>query len=233
MTTFLLCHGAFSGAWVWREVSSYVRTAGHEVFTPTFTGTGERSHLANPDIDLDTHIQDITMVFEFEDLSDVILVGYSYSGSVITGVAELIPGSIQHLVYLDAFVHQDGQSQADIVGPDVMTGIKDAAQSSGDGWRIPHNYQSPTPPAPRRTDLLLKTVLQPVSVNNPTAATLPRTFIYCLQGPKDLGPVGKPITQAAEMAKNDDNWQYLELNSGHNPWETVPQELADLLISIV
>ena len=228
----MLCHGAFSGAWLWREVAQMLRTAGHEVYTPTFTGTGQRVHLANPEVDLNTHIQDITMIFQFEDLSDVILVGYSYSGSVITGVAELIPELIQHMVFLDAFVHQDGQSQADIVGPDVMSGINDAAQNVGDGWRITHNYQSPKPPAPRRTDLLLKTVLQPVSVINPKAAVLPRTFIYCLQGPKDLGPVGIPITQAAEKAKLDDTWQYLEIDTGHNPWETAPQELADLLLGI-
>ena len=228
----MLCHGAFSGAWIWREVASLLRSAGNEVYTPTFTGTGERSHLANPDIDLDTHIQDITMVFEFEDLSEVILVGYSYSGSVITGVAEQIPELIQHLVYLDAFVHQDGQSQADLVGLDVMSGIKDAAHNNGDGWRIPHNYHSPQPPAPRRTDLLLKTVLQPVSVKNPSAAALPHTFIYCLQGSKDLGPVGKPITKAAEFAKIDDSWQYLEIDSGHYPWDTIPQELTDLLLRI-
>ena len=88
MATFLLVHGGWAGGWHWREVASLLRAAGHEVFTPTLTGLGERVHLASPDVGLDTHIQDILMVLEYEELRDVILVGYSYSGMVITGVAE-------------------------------------------------------------------------------------------------------------------------------------------------
>ena len=116
MATFVLVHGGWAGGWQWREVAGLLRAAGHEVFTPTLTGLGERVHLANPDIGLDTHIQDILMVLEYEELRDVILVGYSYSGMVITGVAELAPERISQLIYLDAFVPQDGQSMLDNAG---------------------------------------------------------------------------------------------------------------------
>ncbi|MFQ5610587.1 MAG: alpha/beta fold hydrolase [Anaerolineae bacterium] len=231
MTTYVLCHGAFTGGWIWREVAAPIRAAGHEVYTPTFTGAGERAHLANPEVGLDTHIQDILMVFEYEDLHEVILVGYSYSGAVVSGVAERAAGRIAHLVYLDAFVPENGQSQADLVGPEVMAGILQAARTSGDGWRIPHNYHSPHPPAPRRTDLLLKAVLQPVRLGDPAAA-LPRTFIRCTEGQADLGPVGIPIAEAAQKARKDRRWRYRELKTGHHPWETAPQELAHLLLEL-
>ena len=118
MATFVLVHGGWAGGWQWREIASLLRAAGHDVFTPTLTGLGERVHLASPDVGLDTHIQDILMVLEYEDLHDVILVGYSYSGMVITGVAERAPERLAHLVYLDAYVPRDGQSLLDMLGPE-------------------------------------------------------------------------------------------------------------------
>ena len=202
--------------------------AGHDVFTPTLTALGERVHLATPEIGLDTHIQDILMVLEYEQLHDVILVGYSYSGMVITAVAELAPERISQLIYLDAFVPQDGQSMLEMLGPDVAAFIQQMAQAYGDGWRIPHD----PPDAPRRTPHPLKTGQQPVSLENPAAAVLPRTFIYCTQEKEAMGPLGFPITQAAERARADARWRYRELDTGHSPWETAPRELADLLLEL-
>jgi pimeloyl-ACP methyl ester carboxylesterase len=229
MATFLLVHGGWAGGWHWREVASLLRAAGHEVFTPTLTGLGERVHLASPDVGLDTHIQDILMVLEYEELRDVILVGYSYSGMVITGVAERAPERLAHLVYLDAYVPQDGESLLGMLGPDAAAFIEQAAQAYGDGWRIPHN----PPDAPRRTPHLLKTGQQPVRVTNLLAAALPRTFIYCTQDKEAMGPVGAPITQAAGRARDDTRWHYRELQTGHSPWETTPRELASLLLEIM
>ena len=229
MATFVLVHGGWAGGWQWREVAGFLRAAGHEVFTPTLTGLGERVHLANPNIGLDTHIQDILMVLEYEQLRDVILVGYSYSGMVVTGVAESAAEHISQLVYLDAFVPQDGQSMLDMLGPGVAAFIQQAAEAYGDGWRIPHD----PPDSPRRTPHPLKTGLQPVTLANPAAAALPRTLIYCTQDKEAMGPLGAPITQAAERAKADTLWRYRELRTGHKPWETAPRELADLLITLV
>ena len=229
MATFVLVHGGWAGGWQWREVASLLRAVGHEVFTPTLTGLGERVHLASPDVGLDTHIQDILMVLKYEDLRDVILIGYSYSGMVITGVAELAPERISQLTYLDAFVPQDGQSMLEMLGPDVGAYIQQMAQVYGDGWRIPHD----PPDAPRRTPHPLKTGQQPVSVKNPSAAVLPRTFIYCTQEKEAMGPLGFPITQAAERASSDAHWRYRELQTGHVPMETAPRELASLLLDVV
>ena len=229
MATFLLVHGGWAGGWHWREVASLLRAAGHEVFTPTLTGLGERVHLASPDVGLDTHIQDILMVLKYEELRDVILIGYSYSGMVITGVSERAADRLAHLVYLDAYVPRDGESLLDMLGPDAAAFIEQAAQAYGDGWRIPHD----PPDAPRRTPHPLKTGQQPVSLTNPAATALPRTFIYCTQDKDAMGPVGLPITRAAERAKSDSRWRYRELETGHSPWETAPRELASLLLEVV
>ena len=228
MATFMLVHGGWAGGWQWREIATRLRAAGHDVYTPTLTGLGERVHLAHPDVDLDTHIQDILMVLEYEDLHEVILVGYSYSGMVVTAVAERAPERLAQLVYLDAFVPSDGESLATMIGPELVAILEQVAQAYGDGWRIPHD----PPDAPRRTPQPVKPMYQPVTVTNPAAARLPRTFIYCTQEKEAMGPMGVPITQVAASAKADARWRYRELDSGHVPVETAPQELADILLEL-
>src|SRR5215216_473082 len=108
MTTFVLVHGGWHGGWCWKRVAPLLRDAGHDVYTPTLTGLGERVHLASPQVNLTTHITDVVNVIEFEDLSEVVLVGHSYGGVVITGVASKVSDRIKDLVYLDAFVAKDG-----------------------------------------------------------------------------------------------------------------------------
>ena len=117
MAIFVLVHGAFGGSWTWREVIKPLWAAGHEVYAVSLTGLGERAHLAHPEINLSTHIQDVMREITCSDLKEVILVGHSYGGLVITGVADRIPEHISQLVYLDALVPEDGQSYTDIIGP--------------------------------------------------------------------------------------------------------------------
>lgn len=225
MATYVLVPGGWSGGWQLRTVANHLRTYGHEVFTPTLTGLGERVHLAHPDVDLETHIQDIVNVIRFEDLTDVFLVGYSYSGMVTTAVAERIPERLAQLIYIDAYVPDDGQSLADILGPQVMAMLRDVAQQYGDGWRLPHN----PPDAPFRTDHPLNTAFQAVRLQHPGALALPRTFIFCTEGKDPNDPIMSPIAQAGARAKVDPSWHYYELATGHVPWETMPQALADIL----
>ena len=168
MATFVICHGGWAGGWQWREVGAQLRAGGHEVYTPTLTGLGERVHLAHPDIDLETHIQDIVMVLRYENLYNVILVGHSYGGMVITGVAEQVPERIAQLVYLDAFVPQDGQSLADLIGPELTAYIEQTVHGTGDGWRVPPQNSVDARDVPQP----VKTALQPVTVENPVAAAL-------------------------------------------------------------
>ena len=146
MTTFVVAHGAWSSAWAWRKMRPLLRAAGHEIWTPSYTGLGERAHLANPAIDLDTHIKDVVGVLEMEGLNDVVLVGHSYGGMVATGVADRARARIAQLVYLDAFVPRDGQSVLDLQPPEAAQRTRDLVQTKGDGWRIPPNPMPPDTP---------------------------------------------------------------------------------------
>ena len=143
MATFLIAHGAWSAGWAWKKMRPLMRARGHEIFTPTYTGVGERVHLAHKDIDLETHIADVLGVLEAEDLRNVILVGHSYGGMVATGVADRASDRIARLVYLDAFAPRDGQSLLDLQTEDSRKRVYDGAKGAGDGWRIPPN---PAPP---------------------------------------------------------------------------------------
>ena len=116
MAIFVVAHGAWSSAWAWKKMRPLMRAAGHEFWTPSYTGLGERSHLASPDIDLDTHIRDVINVLEFEDLTDIVLVGHSYGGMVATGVADGARERVGQVIYLDAFVPEDGKSLTDYLG---------------------------------------------------------------------------------------------------------------------
>src|SRR6202162_4659832 len=118
--TFVLVHGAWHGGWCWSRVADRLRTASHQVFTPTQTGLGERKHLLSKDITLDTFTRDIANVIEAEGLSDVILVGHSFGGNAISGVADAMPDRIRHLVYLDSLMVEGGKSPFDSLPPDVV-----------------------------------------------------------------------------------------------------------------
>jgi pimeloyl-ACP methyl ester carboxylesterase len=227
VAVFVVAHGAWSAGWAWKKMRPLMRARGHEFWTPTFTGVGERAHLAGPEIDLDTHIRDVVNVLEFEDLSDVVLVGHSYGGMVATGVADLTRDRVRHLVYLDAFAPEDGKCLLDYVGEH---GRKMRA-AAGDGWQVPPN---PMPPDtsqadadwanPRRLPQPVKTIASPVRLSGKNPP--PRTYIYC----KRHAP-GDPFRQFAERAQRE-GWQYFELDASHNPHITMPEELAALFDKI-
>ncbi len=231
MGTFVLVHGAWGGGWSWRPtVGKLLREAGHEVFTPTLTGLGERAHLASPAVDLETHIQDIVSVIECENLRDVVLMGHSYGGMVITGVADRIHERLLALVYVDAMVPADGQSLADLVGSSAAQ-MEARAQAEGDGWRLPPS-PLPTDATPehlawvsaRRQAQPVKTFTQPVRLTG-GGADLPRTYVYC------TNPPGDAFTRIATRLRNDPAWKVVEFPTGHNVHYTMARELADLLLA--
>src|SRR6266576_377571 len=131
MATFVLVHGSWAGSVVWRQLAPRLRKAGHEVYAPTLTGIGARKHLLNREIDLDTHIQDVIGVIDDADLSDIVLVGNSYGGMVISGVADRVPEKVASLVYLDAFVPENGQSLFSLLPPD-----RRLATVPGEDWLV-------------------------------------------------------------------------------------------------
>src|SRR5207248_8324547 len=138
--SFLVCHGAWSAGWAWKKMHPLMSAAGHRLITPTYTGVGERVHLANPSIDLEIHIQDILSVIKYEDLRDIVLVGHSYGGMVATGVADRARDLISQLIYLDAFVPEDGQSLLDLNEP-ARARMQELVRAGE--WRVAAN---PTPP---------------------------------------------------------------------------------------
>jgi len=146
-STFLVCHGAWSAGWAWKKMRPLMAAAGHRLVTPTQTGIGEREHLANPSIDLETHIHDILNVIRYEDLRDIVLIGHSYGGMVATGVAERARDRIAQLIYLDAFVPEDGQSLLDLYAA-ARQRIQELAKAGG--WQVPPN---PIPPDTSEADV--------------------------------------------------------------------------------
>lgn len=225
MTTMVLIHCGFAGGWTWREVAHDLRHLGHEVFTPTLTGLGERAHLAAPDVNLDTHVQDVVGVLECEDLRDVMLVGSSAGSMAMTGAAEAVPGRIRELVYVDTPAPEDGQSWIDLLTPAVAAPLLEIARKHGDGWRIPREDVHP----PRWVPHPLRSVTQAITLRSPAAARLPRSHIHCTARPEGwffgLGPV---LDEAARRAKAK-GWTYREMNSDHLPMLSAPHELAALL----
>lgn len=230
MVNYVLLHAAWAGGWQWHCVATRLQQAGHEVLRPTFTGLGERAHLAAPDIGLYTHVQDVLGLFEYEELSDVILVGHSYAGMVVSAVAERIPERIAHLVYVDAFVPQHGQSLSDVIGPNLQRYFIRVAERHGDGWRVPHDRPG-APISFKRTAQPLKTMMDVVEVNHPMAAQLPRTYIACTQ--KSWQWPFTPILAQTAVRVQTEGWRYREMPTTHYPMETMPQELTSLLLEII
>jgi len=234
MATFVIVHGAWGGAWSWnKRVVPLLRQAGHDVYAVTLTGLGDRTHLATPDVDLSTHIQDVVNVLFYEDLSNVVLVGHSYGGNVITGVADRVPERLQQLVYLDAATPVDGQSSVDR-WPGRREAVIAQAEKEGDGWRVPPGSPPPDQSAeitewarPRRTPHPLKTMLQKTRLER-GETTLPRAFVYCTL---DKTP-GSPQAERAERVRNDPRWRFFELNTGHNLHYTAPVETVEILVRL-
>jgi pimeloyl-ACP methyl ester carboxylesterase len=231
-TTFLVCHGAWSAGWAWKKMHPLMQAAGHRLVTPSYTGLGERAHLANPSIDLATHIEDILNVIKYEDLRDIVLIGHSYGGMVATGVVDRARDRINQLIYLDAFVPDDGQSLLDLNEVARQPMLERAG--SGDGWRIPPN---PTPPdtAPadvewlteRRVEMPIKCFEMSLKLRH-GELTLPRSYIYATRiTPADT------FGRFAARAKSEPGWRYHEIDASHSPNVTAPQALMALLQKIV
>jgi pimeloyl-ACP methyl ester carboxylesterase len=228
---FLVCHGAWSAGWAWKKLHPLMQAAGHRLVTPTYTGLGERAHLANPSIDLETHITDVLNVIRYEDLHDIVLLGHSYGGMVATGVADRAGDCIGQLIYLDAFVPRDGQSLLDLNEP-ARQSMRDRVKS-GDGWRVPPN---PTPPdtspadlawvSERRVDMPIKCFEQGLKLGD--EPKMPRSYIYATRiTPADtFGPFAK-------RARSEPGWGYHEIDASHSPNVTAPEALMGVLDKIV
>jgi pimeloyl-ACP methyl ester carboxylesterase len=222
MTDFVLIHGAWHGSWCWARVRRRLAAEAHRVFTPTLTGLGERSHLLSRDVDLDTHVTDVANLTIWEDLRDIVLVGHSYGGLVARHVADRMPERIRSLVYLDAFVPEDGKALFDYL-PDHGKSLRDLAVAHGDGWKVP-----PIPAsvfAVNAADaawVALSSFEAPARISG--ACDGMATIGYILARGYD-GPFEQFYAKAGERG-----WWRKELACGHDVMLDMPNELSALLL---
>ncbi len=224
------CTGAFQGGWVYARVARLLRDAGHDVYTPTLTGLGERSHLAHHAINLDTHIQDIVSVFKHEDITDAILCGHSYGGMVITGVAGEIGERIRTLVYIDAYAPADGQSLLDITGPEMALAVLDqATRSDGMIPPIPAAMFNVNEDDAAWVDAMstaqpLATFVQGVRTGVETNSVANRTYVFAAANGGDW------FVSTHARLEDHPQWKVHSLPCGHSIMLDSPRELGSLLL---
>jgi pimeloyl-ACP methyl ester carboxylesterase len=233
--SFVLVHGAWHGGWCWVRVADRLRAAGHAVFTPTLTGLGERSHLLSPQVTLDTHITDVVNVIEYEELHQVVLVGHSYAGTIISGVADRIAPRLSRLVYLDSQILEPGNSLFDLLGKETAEKRLKVIKETGGGVgaaALPPALFGVKDPADVAW-VLRRMTLQPVgtyshtfTLKAPIGNGVSKTYIDCTVDPiPNLEPMKK-------RARTEPGWSVRTLATGHDAMITAPGPLAEMLIDI-
>ena len=234
---YVLVHGAWHGAWCWARVLPLLREAGHVAHAVTLTGVGERAHLLSPQVGIDTHIQDIVGLIEAEELNNVILVGHSYAGNLITCVADRLqqrcPSLLKSLVYLDASIPNPGDSWSTPHTPETVKKRIDESKASG-------GLSFPPPDASvfglsdgdrdwvnrRQTPQPFRLYQEALHFDAARVAALPRTFIDCTNPPLAT------IDSARKRVRSEPGWTVLEMATGHDPMVSAPRELAQLLLNL-
>lgn len=218
---YVIVHGAWGGGWAFKTVDEIMSAHGNTVYRPSLTGQGEKVHLSSPDIDLNTHIKDVVNLILYENLKNVILVGHSYGGMVITGVADSIPDRIKKLVFLDAILPNDGQSLATSRGDNANA----PKFTSTNGFMVPQ-WVKPNQAAPKDVPQSVKTFTQPVSRKNPAALKLPATYILTVDD--TTKPEKDDFYLYGERAK-ERGYKYLLFKADHNPQFNKSAELSEVL----
>lgn len=235
MATFVLVHGAWTGAFAFRHVRRLLQAQGHEVFTPSLTGIGDRAHLASPLVNLGTHVRDVVNLMLYEDLKDVVLLGFSYGGFVVTGALEHIADRVAHLVYLDAFVpERSGDSVAAQHGRPGRTPLQ-----IGESWLAPpsqRHFDSPEEAdwiAARRTPHPIATFGEPVHMSQAIEDyPFSRTYIFASAKPSEEMVLGA-LEKSAMRARSSSAWRYHEIATSHMVASNRPAELSEILLSLV
>ncbi|MEZ4619858.1 MAG: alpha/beta hydrolase [Caldilineaceae bacterium] len=213
--------------------------AGHEVYTPLLTGLGAHGHRLTKEVTLSWHVADVLALMNYEKLQDVILVGHSYAGMIITGVAEQASAQIAHLVYVDAFIPNDGQSAMDLFPAAIQDRFQEQAQTQGNGWRLPggeaqldlwglHEGAARDFVRSKLCDFSLNCFKEALPLPTDAAQDLPHTYIACVA---EAYPARLIFTQFAERAQRE-GWHYHELPTGHDCHVEMPNEFSQLLLDL-
>jgi pimeloyl-ACP methyl ester carboxylesterase len=222
----VLVHGAHGGGWQFKQVGAILEAKGWTVYRPTLSGLGERHHTATADIGLATHIDDIVNLVLFEDLHDVVLLGHSYAGIVVSGVADRIPERIKRLVYLDAFLPVDGESLMTTPRPDEADDLKKLFKN---GFIVRPNMMADAPP-PRLVPQPGKTFTDTITLKNPAAAKIPGSSILTVA--KGKRP-GDDTFYVSYVRAKDRGWPVRIMEGSHFPMLIQPEATADLLLEIL
>ncbi len=227
---FVLVHGAWHGGWCWRHVAERLRAAGHSVHTPTLTGLGERAHLLRADTGLSTCIDDVAALILAEELDDVVLVGHSFAGPVISGVADRMPERLRQLIYLDAIVVGDGESALSLFSADVQRERRRTIDPEGLRMAIPEPAKfGVTDPAQvawlrrRLTPHPLNAYTEPLRLQHPLGNGLHKTYIAVTD------PWYPPLAELRARLRGQPGWEWRELAAGHDAMVTSPADLAGML----
>jgi pimeloyl-ACP methyl ester carboxylesterase len=221
-THYVFVHGAWGGGWDWRQVDSLLTGLGHDVTRVTLTGLGERVHLASPEVGLETHIADVVNAIEWERLRNVVLVGHSYGGMVITGVADRIPERIARLVYVDAMVPASGESVQSIMGADFERTIREAR----DGF-IPASWEPADRPVPKDVPQPLKTFTDTLRLRHPAGPPVPADYVLTFEPGAEPDRFQRFADRAAARG-----WPVHRMEADHVPERSAPDELVALLSRI-
>lgn len=228
MKNIVICHGANSGGWAWNGVKKILEEKGHTVYTPTYVGCGEKIHLANPNITLHTVIQDIVNVIEYERLQNIVLIGHSFGGAVISGVAEQIPDCIEKMIYLDAMVLNDGEAVSDLYPLELATYIQSLVDQNGDGWKLPvlpeEKYDD------RLCDHPFNCFTTKLKLRNEKADNIHKIYINCVE--KENNPkyysIFRSLDRAIKKGMTIENYK-----AGHIPNIEKPVDFANYLHSLL
>lgn len=246
MATFVLVGGAWIGGWAWATVAARLRASGHDVHPVTLTGLGDRAHLARPEVDLDTHITDVTAVLDVEDLTDVVLVGHSYAGIVVEGAADRRPARVGTVVYVDSAPMGDGFAHLDFSPPEARAEVERTVAAAGDGWLLPFpgieqlgrqaslaglDDDALALLEARATPQPFGTYTQPLTLSG-GAPRYRRGVVVCSDG-------GFSVTQIRAALASEDpgifavyaggDWTFSEIHTGHWPMLSAPARLAEIL----
>jgi pimeloyl-ACP methyl ester carboxylesterase len=231
--TIVLVHGAWGGAWTWRDVARQLTAAGHEVFAPTLTGVAERSHVTPEQVNLSSHIADVAGLLHYEDLRDVLLVGHSYGGMVITGAADRMPDRIGGLLYVDAFLPDSGQSLLDIAGPERAAQHRAAAMAHDGGRSVlrPSTPGHSSADSDRRFGHLFTpqpfgTMTEPFVAQHPGQPDVPRHYALC------AAYRGSAFHAIHARLKDDARWSVSEFDAMHDVIRTHPAQVSDLIAKL-
>jgi pimeloyl-ACP methyl ester carboxylesterase len=234
MAKLVFVSGAFHGGWCWGVVRSLLAAQGHDVFTPSLTGLGDRRHLLNRSVDFETHVADVLTLLDVEELTDIVLCGHSYGGTIISAVADRVPNRIRALVYLDALVIENGERVIDLLPPETASSIMLAAEQHGDGWTIPPAPASAYNIAGEQAAWVdrqsgphpLAAMLQPVLIGGNLDRIAHKLFIYATGW-------GERTSITASYARAEAlGWRVLQWSCGHEVMIEMPEELAALLNSV-